>query len=215
VEATIRTERPTKSHGRHRGVVEVDLTVKSGEIFGYLGPNGAGKTSTVRGLLDLIGRRPAARRCSTSRRSGIRSRSIVGSGPPESRSRPTRADRVGREPLRRRQRARRQDARPRRVGTRRAPRPTGAAVDRAPGPAVAAGALVEEHPRRGGSRVEGQAELGGEVLRERRRVSYGRTTWWPWSASRWRRCWRSPPPCRRAAPGDPRWRQVVRGRIAS
>ena len=43
-----------KSYGTHRGIVEVDLAVEQGEIFGFLGPNGAGKTTTIRTLLDLI-----------------------------------------------------------------------------------------------------------------------------------------------------------------
>ncbi len=50
----IETERLTKYYGRHRGIVEVDLSVEQGEIFGFLGPNGAGKTTTIRLLLDLI-----------------------------------------------------------------------------------------------------------------------------------------------------------------
>ena len=50
----IRTERLTKSYGPHRGIVDVDLTVAEGEVFGFLGPNGAGKTTTIRVLLDLI-----------------------------------------------------------------------------------------------------------------------------------------------------------------
>jgi ABC-2 type transport system ATP-binding protein len=52
--AVIETERLTKSYGPHRGILEVDLTVEQGEIFGFLGPNGAGKTTTIRLLLDLI-----------------------------------------------------------------------------------------------------------------------------------------------------------------
>jgi ABC-2 type transport system ATP-binding protein len=52
--AVIETERLTKSYGSHRGIVELDLEVESGEIFGFLGPNGAGKTTTMRVLLDLI-----------------------------------------------------------------------------------------------------------------------------------------------------------------
>ena len=44
----------TKSYRRQRGIVDVDLDVAEGEIFGYLGPNGAGKTTTIRLLLDLI-----------------------------------------------------------------------------------------------------------------------------------------------------------------
>ncbi len=50
----IEAERLTKYYGRHRGVVDLDLAVYEGEIFGYLGPNGAGKTTTIRLLLDLI-----------------------------------------------------------------------------------------------------------------------------------------------------------------
>ena len=41
-------------YGRRRGIVDLDLEVKSGEIFGFLGPNGAGKTTTLRVLLDII-----------------------------------------------------------------------------------------------------------------------------------------------------------------
>jgi ABC-2 type transport system ATP-binding protein len=52
--AVIRTERLTKGYGRYRGIIEVDLEVGEGEIFGFLGPNGAGKTTTIRILLDHI-----------------------------------------------------------------------------------------------------------------------------------------------------------------
>ena len=52
--AVIRTEKLTKYYGSHRGIVEVDLAVEKGEVFGFLGPNGAGKTTTIRVLLDLI-----------------------------------------------------------------------------------------------------------------------------------------------------------------
>ncbi len=56
--AVIQAERLTKSYGVHRGIVDVDLEVSAGEVFGFLGPNGAGKTTTIRVLLDLI--RPTA-----------------------------------------------------------------------------------------------------------------------------------------------------------
>ncbi len=52
--AIIETEKLTKSYGTHRGIIEVDLAVEQGEVFGFLGPNGAGKTTTIRTLLDLI-----------------------------------------------------------------------------------------------------------------------------------------------------------------
>jgi ABC-2 type transport system ATP-binding protein len=52
--AIIRTERLTKAYGRYRGILDVDLEVGEGEVFGFLGPNGAGKTTTIRLLLDHI-----------------------------------------------------------------------------------------------------------------------------------------------------------------
>src|ERR1700730_3416540 len=52
--SVIRTERLTKSYGVNRGIIEVDLAIQQGEIFGFLGPNGAGKSTTIRTLLDLI-----------------------------------------------------------------------------------------------------------------------------------------------------------------
>ena len=44
----------TKWYGRHPGIVDVDLEVNAGEVFGYLGPNGAGKTTTIRLLMDFL-----------------------------------------------------------------------------------------------------------------------------------------------------------------
>jgi len=52
--AIIETEKLTKSYGRSRGIIDVDLVVETGEVFGFLGPNGAGKTTTIRVLLDHI-----------------------------------------------------------------------------------------------------------------------------------------------------------------
>jgi len=54
MDPVIRTDRLTKRYGQHRGVIDLDLEVQPGEIFGFLGPNGAGKTTTMRVLLDLI-----------------------------------------------------------------------------------------------------------------------------------------------------------------
>ncbi len=52
--AIIQIEKLTKSYGEHRGIIDVELDVEQGEVFGFLGPNGAGKTTTIRVLLDLI-----------------------------------------------------------------------------------------------------------------------------------------------------------------
>ena len=52
--AVIQTEKLTKSYGEHRGIIDVDLMVIEGEVFGFLGPNGAGKTTTIRTMLDLV-----------------------------------------------------------------------------------------------------------------------------------------------------------------
>lgn len=54
----IETKGLTVYYGRHRGILDVDLTVQKGEVFGFLGPNGAGKTTTQRVLMDII--RPTA-----------------------------------------------------------------------------------------------------------------------------------------------------------
>jgi ABC-2 type transport system ATP-binding protein len=47
-----------KRYGDVTAVAGVDLTVHSGDVYGYLGPNGAGKTTVLRILLGLI--RPTA-----------------------------------------------------------------------------------------------------------------------------------------------------------
>jgi ABC-2 type transport system ATP-binding protein len=44
----------TKTYGSRRGIRNVNLTVKRGEIFGFLGPNGAGKSTTQRTLLGFL-----------------------------------------------------------------------------------------------------------------------------------------------------------------
>jgi len=50
----IRTRNLTKYYGKSRGIVDVNLEVRKGEVFGFLGPNGAGKSTTIRTLLDYI-----------------------------------------------------------------------------------------------------------------------------------------------------------------
>jgi ABC-2 type transport system ATP-binding protein len=50
----IQTTGLTKDYGEGRGLFDLDLDVRRGEILGFLGPNGAGKSTTMRLLLDLI-----------------------------------------------------------------------------------------------------------------------------------------------------------------
>ncbi len=50
----IRAEGLTKHYGEVRALVDLNLEVMMGEVFGFLGPNGAGKTTTIRTMLDLI-----------------------------------------------------------------------------------------------------------------------------------------------------------------
>lgn len=52
--AIIETKNLTKSYGKARGIIDVNLTVNEGEIFGFIGPNGAGKSTTIRTLLSLV-----------------------------------------------------------------------------------------------------------------------------------------------------------------
>jgi ABC-2 type transport system ATP-binding protein len=51
---TIRTQGLTKHYGDFPALVDLDLDVVAGEIFGFLGPNGAGKTTMIRTILDEI-----------------------------------------------------------------------------------------------------------------------------------------------------------------
>lgn len=44
----------TKSYGKARGVNDVNLNIKEGEIFGLIGPNGAGKSTLIRTMLNYI-----------------------------------------------------------------------------------------------------------------------------------------------------------------
>ena len=47
-----------KRYGELTAVAGVDITVNTGDVYGYLGPNGAGKTTSLRMMLGLI--RPTA-----------------------------------------------------------------------------------------------------------------------------------------------------------
>lgn len=53
-QSVLNTQELSKYYGKRRGIVDINLDVKGGEVFGYLGPNGAGKTTTIRTLLGLL-----------------------------------------------------------------------------------------------------------------------------------------------------------------
>jgi len=52
--AAIVTEALTKYYGATPGIVDLDIEVQVGEVFGFLGPNGAGKSTTIRTLLHML-----------------------------------------------------------------------------------------------------------------------------------------------------------------
>ena len=52
--SVIETSKLTKYYGKQVGVMDLDLAVNEGEVFGYLGPNGAGKSTTIKLLLNFI-----------------------------------------------------------------------------------------------------------------------------------------------------------------
>jgi ABC-2 type transport system ATP-binding protein len=84
--------------GKVRALVDLDLVVERGEVFGYLGPNGAGKSTTIRLFLGLI--RPTSGGASLfghgTQSDGVAARRLVGYLPGDLRL----ADRLtGREQL--------------------------------------------------------------------------------------------------------------------
>jgi ABC-2 type transport system ATP-binding protein len=83
--SVIETEGLSKRYPGDRGILDLDLRVQRGEVFGFLGPNGAGKTTTIRMLLDLI--RPTAGRAEVlgrdARRDSLAIRRRVGYLPGE------------------------------------------------------------------------------------------------------------------------------------
>lgn len=51
---SIKVNNLSKSYGSHQAVNQLNLEVKSGELFGFLGPNGAGKTTTIKMMTGLL-----------------------------------------------------------------------------------------------------------------------------------------------------------------
>jgi len=47
-------KRLTKYYGNLGALVDLDLQIAEGDIFGFIGPNGAGKTTTMRILATLL-----------------------------------------------------------------------------------------------------------------------------------------------------------------
>lgn len=52
--SVIETKNLTKYYGKTKAIIDLNMTVEEGEIFGFIGPNGAGKSTTIRTLLGLI-----------------------------------------------------------------------------------------------------------------------------------------------------------------
>ncbi|MCD7773540.1 MAG: ABC transporter ATP-binding protein [Ruminococcus sp.] len=50
----IKTEGLTKDYGYGRGIFDINLEIKKGEVFGYVGTNGSGKTTTIRSMMGFI-----------------------------------------------------------------------------------------------------------------------------------------------------------------
>ena len=41
----------TKDYGGHKGIFDLSLSIKKGEVYGFIGPNGAGKSTTMRHMM--------------------------------------------------------------------------------------------------------------------------------------------------------------------
>lgn len=50
----LKIENLTKYYGKVKGIENINLSLRKGEIFGFIGPNGAGKSTTIRSIMNLI-----------------------------------------------------------------------------------------------------------------------------------------------------------------
>ena len=53
-EIIIQTDHLTKDYGKGRGIFDVSLDIRRGEVYGYIGTNGSGKTTTIRHLIGFL-----------------------------------------------------------------------------------------------------------------------------------------------------------------
>ena len=51
---TIELQNLTKDYGEGRGIFDVNLTIKKGEMVGFVGTNGSGKTTTIRNIMGFL-----------------------------------------------------------------------------------------------------------------------------------------------------------------
>jgi ABC-2 type transport system ATP-binding protein len=54
VQLAVATRGLVKSYGRHTALTGLDMSVPSGQVYGFLGPNGSGKTTALRLLTGLL-----------------------------------------------------------------------------------------------------------------------------------------------------------------
>jgi len=54
MEYVIEINNLTKYYNSHPGIIDLNLEIQPGEVFGFLGPNGAGKSTTIRLILNLL-----------------------------------------------------------------------------------------------------------------------------------------------------------------
>ena len=43
-----------KYYGDIRGVEDVNMKIREGEVYGFIGPNGSGKSTTIKTIMSLI-----------------------------------------------------------------------------------------------------------------------------------------------------------------
>ena len=44
----------TKDYGNGKGIFDINISIKKGEMFGFVGTNGAGKTTTLRHIMGFL-----------------------------------------------------------------------------------------------------------------------------------------------------------------